>query len=102
MMMRETMNFDVLIIGAGPAGLSAALRLAQLSREQAKPLTICIIDKSAAIGGHILSGAVLEPRALNELIPDWQNKNPPMYTPVTEDQFLWLTEKKSWRLPTPP
>ena len=66
------------------------------------PLNICIIDKGEEIGAQILSGAVLEPRALNELIPDWQNREPPLHTPVTQDQFLFLTEKKSWRLPTPP
>ncbi len=95
---RESMEFDVLIIGAGPAGLAAAIRLAQLDAT----LNIAVLDKAAEIGAHILSGAVLEPRALNELIPDWKNKNAPLNTPVTKDQFLFLTEKKSFRLPTPP
>lgn len=101
-MNRESMDFDVVIVGAGPSGLSAGIRLAQLSQEQQQPLTICIIDKGAEVGAHILSGAVLQPTALNELIPDWQNQNPPPHTPVTEDQFLFLTGKKSWRFPTPP
>jgi electron-transferring-flavoprotein dehydrogenase len=101
-MNRESMDFDVVIVGAGPSGLSAAIRLAQLSETKQQPINICIIDKGAEIGAHILSGAVLQPTALNELIPDWQAKNPPLHTEVIEDQFLLLTKKKSWRLPTPP
>lgn len=99
-MSRESMDFDVVIVGAGPAGLAASIRLAQLS--QAAPLNICVIDKAEAVGGQLLSGAVLEPRALNELIPDWQEKGAPLNTPATNDQFLFLTKKSSWRLPTPP
>lgn len=101
-MTREAMDFDVVIVGAGPAGLSASIRLAQLGQQHNQPLNICIIDKGEEVGAHILSGAVLEPRALKELIPDWESKNPLLHTPVTQDQFLFLTEKKSWRLPTPP
>lgn len=101
-MSRESMDFDVVIVGAGPAGLSASIRLAQLSQQHNHPLNICVIDKGADVGSHILSGAVLEPRALNELIPDWQDKQPPMHTPVVHDEFNLLTKNKSWRLPTPP
>lgn len=100
-MQRESMEFDVVIIGAGPAGLSAAIRLAQLSQQHNHPLNICVLEKGAEVGAQILSGAVLEPRALNELIPDWQSKNAPITTAASQDQFLFLTEKNSYRLPTP-
>jgi len=101
-MTRESMEFDVVIIGAGPAGLATSIRLAQLGLQHHQPLNICLIDKGAEVGTQILSGAVLEPRALDELLPDWQNKQPPLYTPVTHDVFNILTAKKSWRIPTPP
>lgn len=98
---RESISFDVLIVGAGPAGLSAAIRLAQLSQQQSRELSICVIEKAAQVGAHSLSGAVIDPKALNELMPNWQNLDAPLQTPVTSEQFLLLTHKKSWRLPIP-
>ena len=97
-MPRETMEFDIVIVGAGPAGLSSAIKLAQLKPD----LSICIIEKAASVGGHLLSGAILEPRALNELIPDWQQKNAPLNTAVTTDEFWFLTQTKKYNLPNIP
>ena len=94
---RESLEFDILIVGAGPAGLSAATRIAQ----EKHALSIAILEKGAYIGAHILSGAIIEPRALNELIPDWREQNPPFYVPIQKDTFYLLTEKKALRLPKP-
>lgn len=100
-MTQESIHFDVLIVGAGPAGLSAAVRLAQLSQAKNRQLSICVVEKAAEVGAHSLSGAILDPKALNELLPDWQKRGAPLMTPAEKDSFLFLTEKKSWHLPTP-
>ncbi len=96
------MNFDVLIIGAGPSGLSAGIKLAQLAKKNNKELNIGIVEKGSEVGAHILSGAVLETKALDELIPDWKSKDPPLKTEAIKDNFLLLTKNKSFKLPTPP
>lgn len=101
-MQREKIEVDVVIVGAGPAGLSAAIRLKQLASQTDVDLNIAIVEKGAEAGAHIISGAVIEPHALNELIPDWQEKGAPLNTPATNDYFYFLTEKRKFRLPTPP
>jgi len=94
---------DVVIVGGGPAGMSAAIRLKQLANEAGnEEFRVCVIEKSASVGGHILSGACLEPRALNELIPDWAEKGAPLKTPVTEDKFNFLTKTKAVPIPILP
>ncbi len=98
--MRESMEFDVVIVGAGPSGLSAACKLMQQAKAAERELTVCVVEKGSEVGAHILSGAIVETRAMDELFPDWQSMAAPLNTPVTEDQvFLLNNEEKSTLLP---
>jgi electron-transferring-flavoprotein dehydrogenase len=101
-MERESMEYDVVIVGAGPSGLAAGIRLKRLAEEQGREVSVCILEKGAEVGAHILSGAVIETRALDELLPDWAERGAPLNTPATDDRFLFLTETRAFRLPTPP
>jgi electron-transferring-flavoprotein dehydrogenase len=96
---RESMAYDVVVVGAGPAGLSAAIRLKQLASEAGRELSVCVLEKGSEVGAHILSGAVIDPKALYELIPDWKEKGPPVTVPVSENHHWLLTRRSKWTMP---
>lgn len=98
-MQRDVMHYDILVVGAGPAGLSAAIRLKQLALESGREISVCVLEKGAAVGAHIISGAVFDPIALQELIPDWRSLGAPLHTHVNQDRFSILGKSQAWNVP---